>query len=368
MKKYTLVLLSVLGLVACNSEPDGFTINGELKGEIEDGTMVFLKKTNEQNQPVDVDTAQVKDGNFSFKGKAGEPEIHYVFIDNIRGNIPVIIEEGEIEVEAQKDSLPFAEVEGTLQNDLFGDFLDASRELSRKAMSMNEDMRAATAKKDTVVMNSLREEYFELQEEAKNFEISFAEENPNSLISALIIEKGLTTGSLADNKAKTMYDALTEEIKNTRVGMRIKEKLEKSANTSIGAKAPNFSAPTPEGGELALADAMGKVTIIDFWAAWCKPCRAENPNVVKIYNKYKDQGLNILGVSLDRKAEDWKKAIEDDGLAWDHVSNVNYFDEIAQLYSVNAIPATFILDENGVIVAKNLRGEALEQKIAELLQ
>jgi thiol-disulfide isomerase/thioredoxin len=113
---------------------------------------------------------------------------------------------------------------------------------------------------------------------------------------------------------------------------------------------------------------LGKVTIVDFWAAWCKPCRAENPNVVKIYNKYHDKGLNILGVSLDRKAEDWKKAIEDDGLTWNHVSNVDYFDEIAKLYNVEAIPATFILDAEGTIIAKNLRGPALEEKIAELLQ
>ena len=119
---------------------------------------------------------------------------------------------------------------------------------------------------------------------------------------------------------------------------------------------------------MALNEVMGKVTIVDFWAAWCKPCRAENPNVVRVYNKYKDQGLSILGVSLDRNANDWKKAIEDDGLAWHHVSNVQYFDEIAKLYNVDAIPATFILDENGIIVAKDLRGASLDAKIGELLQ
>jgi thiol-disulfide isomerase/thioredoxin len=113
---------------------------------------------------------------------------------------------------------------------------------------------------------------------------------------------------------------------------------------------------------------LGKVTIVDFWAAWCKPCRAENPNVVQVYNKYHDKGLNILGVSLDRRAEDWTKAIEEDGLVWNHVSNIKYFDEIAELYNVRAIPATFILDENGVIIAKDLRGPALENKISELLQ
>ena len=165
-----------------------------------------------------------------------------------------------------------------------------------------------------------------------------------------------------------MYDALTPDIRETTVGKRIKSKLEKNASTAIGNKAPNFSAPTPSGEELALNDVLGKATILDFWAAWCKPCRVENPNVVKLYNKYKEKGLSILGVSLDRRAEDWIKAIDDDGLEWHHVSNVRYFDEIAELYNVSAIPATFILDENGVIVAKNLRGPELEAKISELLQ
>ncbi|MDO1499000.1 TlpA disulfide reductase family protein [Winogradskyella maritima] len=109
---------------------------------------------------------------------------------------------------------------------------------------------------------------------------------------------------------------------------------------------------------MALADVLGKVTLIDFWAAWCKPCRAENPNVVSVYNKYHEKGLNIIGVSLDRTADAWKKAIEDDGLTWNHVSHVAYFnDPIAKLYNVNAIPAAFLLDENGVIIAKNLRGQ-----------
>jgi len=113
---------------------------------------------------------------------------------------------------------------------------------------------------------------------------------------------------------------------------------------------------------------LGKVTLVDFWAAWCKPCRLENPNVVAVYKKYHDKGLNIVGVSLDKSADDWKKAIQDDGLTWNHVSHIKYFqDPIARLYNVDAIPAAFLLDENGVIIAKNLRGTELEAKVAELL-
>ncbi|MEX0272741.1 MAG: peroxiredoxin family protein, partial [Flavobacteriaceae bacterium] len=142
----------------------------------------------------------------------------------------------------------------------------------------------------------------------------------------------------------------------------------RSKSTSIGSKAPEFSGPNPDGKQISLAEVKGKATLIDFWAAWCRPCRAENPNVVKVYNKYHDKGLNVIGVSLDRNAEAWKKAIADDGLEWNHVSHVAYFeDPIAKLYNIDAIPAAFLLDENGVIVAKNLRGPALEEKVSELL-
>ena len=362
------ILTTCLVLLACNSNPGGFTIEGTVRGELEDGTAVYLKKANEQNQPVDVDTTTVRNGAFVFEGQTEFPELHYLFIEETPGNIPLVLEEGTIEVHTHKDSLSYAEIEGTAQNDYFADFLESSRSLSRRAVSMNEDMRKATMDRDTAVMNSLRDEYFELQEEAKNFEVTYARENPNALISALIIDKILTTGALPQEEVKDLYESLSAEIKDSKVGKKIKAKLESGDNTSIGSKAPNFSAPTPGGEELALHDVLGKVTILDFWAAWCRPCRAENPNVVKVYHKYKDKGLNILGVSLDRRAEDWKRAIEEDGLVWDHVSNVQYFDEIAELYNVDAIPATFILDEEGVIVAKNLRGEALDRKIGELLQ
>jgi thiol-disulfide isomerase/thioredoxin len=126
--------------------------------------------------------------------------------------------------------------------------------------------------------------------------------------------------------------------------------------------------PDPNGGTFNLADRLGKITIIDFWASWCRPCRVENPNLVRLYNKHKDNGLQIVGVSLDRTKPQWVQAIADDGLIWEHVSNLQFWnDPIAKLYQVSAIPATFILDENGVILTRDLRGPMLEQKIEELL-
>lgn len=355
-------------LFSCGSKSDGFSINGNITGDLEEGTQVFLKKFVLNSQPVDVDTTTVTAGKFVFEGPAtATPEMYYIAIDKIRGFIPIVVENGTIEVSTQKDSLMFAKIEGTEQNEIFANYMDKSRSLSDRVKSIQEDARKASTARDSVTMNSLQEEYREIQEEAKKFELDFIKENPNALISVFLLDRALGARALPEAEIKELFDALSPEIKETAVGKSIQEKLAKSTATAVGSKAPNFSAPTPSGEKLALNDVLGKVTIVDFWAGWCKPCRAENPNLVNIYNKYNSKGLSILGVSLDKSADEWKKAIEDDKLVWHQVSNVQYFDEIAKLYNVNAIPSSFILDEKGVIVAKNLRGEALEQKIAELL-
>lgn len=114
---------------------------------------------------------------------------------------------------------------------------------------------------------------------------------------------------------------------------------------------------------------MGKITIIDFWASWCGPCRQENPNVVAVYNQYHSKGLNIIGVSLDTNPTRWKEAIAKDKLTWTQISNLQgWEDPIAKAYGVEGIPATFLLDENGIIIGKDLRGDQLKAKIASLLK
>lgn len=367
MKKVIFGFFALALMISCNSNPDGFSIEASVDGEIENGTKVFLKRINKMNQPIDVDTTTVENGKFAFIGKADSLELQYIFIDKLNGNIPVIIENGTIDISFQKDSIQFAKIEGTEQNEMFAKFLENSRVFSKRAMSMRADFEKARASGDVASQEALQAESMEMQEEAKNYEIKFIKENPNALISIMLLDRVLASKSLPEADVREMFEALSPKIQETSTGVKIKNTLEKTKRTAIGEKAPDFSAPTPTGEKLALKDALGKVTILDFWAGWCRPCRAENPNLVRIYNKYKDNGLSIVGVSLDKTAEEWKDAIAADGLEWNHVSNVKYFDEIAQLYNVRAIPATFILDENGVIIAKDLRGEALENKIAELI-
>ena len=367
MKKIILGIFASALLVSCNSNPDGFSIEAKIDGEVENGTKVFLKGVNNMNQPVDVDTTTVENGKFTFTGKADSLDLQYIFIDKLQGNIPVIIENGTIEIGFHKDSLALAKIEGTEQNDLFFKFLKQSRTFSKRNNSMRTDFEKARTSGDLATQEALQAESMEMQEQAKSYEITYIKENPNALVSVLILERVLMGQGLPENEINDIYESFTPMIKETAAGKRIKKQLDITKSTAIGSKAPEFSAPTPEGKQLALKDALGKITILDFWAGWCKPCRAENPNLVNIYNKYKDSGLSILGVSLDKSRDEWTNAIATDGLTWNNVSNVQYFDEIAKLYNLQAIPAMFILDENGVIIAKDLRGAALEQKIAELL-
>jgi len=376
MKKIVLVPIVGLFLLACNQKPEGYTITGNLSGEVQNGTQVFLKKMGENMAPVDVDTTTVENGQYAFSGQpVSAPEVHYIFVDSLLGYSPVILENGEILVEAHKDSLGSPKLSGGPQNGFFSDYMKKSRSISSKFRSIQEDIQEASISQDQATMDALNDEMNELQEEAKEFEITFIKENPNALVSVLLVERALASRQFPLEEVQAMFDGLSVEIKATSAAEKVLKQLEESRlkaekgkNTEVGAKAPLFSGPTPDGKELALADAMGKATLIDFWAAWCKPCRAENPNVVKVYNKYHSKGLNIVGVSLDKKAEDWNKAIADDGLMWNQISNLAYFnDPIAQLYNVDAIPAAFLLDENGIIVGKNLRGAALEEKVAELL-
>ena len=163
------------------------------------------------------------------------------------------------------------------------------------------------------------------------------------------------------------YDSLSPRVKASAPGVALKRKIEEMGMVSVGGVAPNFKAKTPEGTELALYDLRGHVVLLDFWASWCGPCMAEMPNVKAIYEKYHGKGLEILGVSLDSDREKWVAAIEKNGLAWHHVSSLSQFDcPIAKRFRVTGIPRMYILDENGKIIAQDLRGEALAKKMDEL--
>ncbi|WP_324676597.1 TlpA disulfide reductase family protein [Hymenobacter sp. GOD-10R] len=172
-------------------------------------------------------------------------------------------------------------------------------------------------------------------------------------------------------EAAKLYNALSATVRNTPAGKAYGEELDRIKLVAVGQQAPDFTQQTPDGRQVSLADYRGKYVLVDFWASWCGPCRAENPNVIKIYNQFKDKNFDILGVSLDKDQarEKWLKAIQDDKLAWTQVSDLKgWQNQVAMLYWVRAIPQNFLIDPSGKIVATNLRGEALQTTLSKLIK
>jgi peroxiredoxin len=210
-------------------------------------------------------------------------------------------------------------------------------------------------------------DYQALMDNMKVFTKNFVKEHRTSVVAAYI-----TLTQLANQIEGAELDSLVagfpQEISKSEYVIKLNEMAQAMKKTAIGAVAPDFTMNDPQGKPIQLSSLRGKVVMIDFWASWCSPCRQENPNVVKVYQQFHDKGFEILGVSLDRSKEDWEKAIKEDQLTWLHVSDLQYWqNNAARLYTVNSIPQTYLLDKEGKIIAKGLRSQELEAKLAELL-
>lgn len=371
MKKIVFIITTALFAIACNNLKDNeFLISGTANG-VENGKKVFIEVQTETGS-LAKDTAVVKDGKFELKGITDGIDIGFVRIENEEINLPIILEEGKIEINIVKDSIHKSTLGGTPNNEKFNTFNLETKAISKKVAKFEKDngpaMQKAQMSKDTVTINRLMKEHKKFQEEMNVYSKNFIKDNPDAFLSVLLLENFLMRQYLTPEEVKTYFAGLDKKVTETKSGKKIKTALDAMFAIVIGKPAPDFSAPSPEGKTISLKESLGKVTIIDFWASWCGPCRAENPNVVALYNEFHAQGLNIIGVSLDKDATKWKEAIAKDGLTWAHVSNLKFWeDPIAKQYNVQSIPATFILDAKGVIVAKDLRGDELKAKVKELL-
>lgn len=382
MKKLIYLVLIGLSILACKEEPKtSYTIDGTAEG-VFNGMRVYLSKVNERGAPIPKDTAIVMNEKFSFKGSVDYPQFYYVTLNGTPGRLSIILENGDLNLNLDNKIIGNSKLTGSESNDVNREFRDKMAKLTKDREAARVNLQQSVFLKDSAKIKSDREIYQKIVKEFTEYPNQFLKENNNNygilpIYNEMINQRNPDMEILEDiytNMDSTMKN--TEDVKRIRATLdKMKIVIEASKATAIGAKAPEFSAPSPTGEPIALSDvvAKGKVTIIDFWAAWCGPCRRENPNVVRIYDKYHVKGLEIIGVGLDGRRgqqnpkEAWTKAIEQDKLTWHQVSNLNYFGEIARDYNIRSIPSMFVLDNEGTIIAKNLRGAALENKISELL-
>lgn len=378
MKKFLLILAASTFVVSCNKLGDNqYEISGTVDPSL-NGKNVILEKQGEMGY-IGIDTVKVEDGKFIFKGQADGPSLHFLQLQDIQGKAELILEEGQIEVAVDKDSIFKTTRKGTYNNDKLTEYYNDINVLRKQMMAFQKknqaEMMTAYKNNDTVAMNKLNKSYEAIGSQMKVLADKFIEKNPKAFITVLLLKQAFGMDNTPYAEMKKRYDALDPEVKKTKEGKELGELVtkakvaeESSASVEVGAMAPDFSAATPDGKKLSLKESLGKVTIIDFWASWCKPCRMENPNVVALYNELHSKGLNIIGVSLDKDSAKWKEAIAADKLTWGQVSNLKFWDEpIAVQYGVKSIPATFILDATGKIVARDLRGDQLKAKVSELL-
>ena len=362
--------LAIATLISCNSGP-GYTLSGTVENAAE-GQQVYLAELNQNNnQTTVVDTLEIVNGQFEGQYAAKDhPTVSFLTVEGVRGNVLFIAEDGPVTMEVRKDSLFASKVSGGTHNEILYGYLEEVLKTNKIIGALRQEMMQAYSNQDSVQLAELEMRQQEIIDQDKEVKRQLVDNNPNSIVSILVLQDMVNSKTFNSNELTEHYNSLSEQVRNTHLAFTLEKTLEALSRLDIGSKAPDFTAPTPEGEELALKDALGEITLVDFWASWCKPCRVENPNIVRVYEKYHDKGFNVLGVSLDRpeKRDEWLQAIEDDNLTWPQVSNLMFWqDPVARLYNIQAIPAAFLLDKNGTIIARDVRGDDLEKKVAELL-
>ena len=377
MKKIFLYIIALLPVMAFAQQEQTFSIKSKI-GHLNAPARAYLIYQLGANRVVD--STEIQNGAFNFQGPLINPGGVLLVIDakgagiakldSTADNLTLYIEKGEFYINSP-DSLTKAQITGSKINDDNKKLTALLTPLRVQAQRLRQQAEGASAAQQNSpdFQNAMQTKLKALQFAQKSVLKDFIKANPNSYLSLLALNS--VAGPSPDPaELDPLYNSLSPELKLTEAAKVFEKSLNTLRSTAIGVIAPDFTQNDVNGMPVKLSSLRGKYVLIDFWASWCGPCRQENPNVVRAFNKYKGKSFTIIGVSLDKPEgkSAWINAIKNDGLNWTQVSDLKFWNnQAAALYYVNSIPANFLLDPSGKIIARDLRGDDLENKLAEVL-
>lgn len=366
-----IIFLTVFALaVSCKTMAPSYKITGMITGADDSATFVLQKRV--AGKTVTLDSALLIKGQFVIKGGAVDyPEMVTLLEKTKRRGVSFYLENSDIVIKGHFDSLYNSEITGSRTQDEYMSLRKLLEPMNKKYSGLYKEYRELTqaGKNDEALV--IEKQLDSIEKGMTDAQIAFVKNNPASFAAPNVLRSVSYYMDAAE--IESIINGMDTAVKKIQVVHDLQTRVEAMKKVAVGQKAPDFTLNDVNDKPLSLYSVVGKpkILLVDFWASWCGPCRQENPNVVKVWKEFNKKGFDVFGVSLDRPGdkEKWLQAIKDDKLTWTHVSDLKYWDcEAAKLYAVNAIPANFLLDESGTIIARNLRGDDLFNKVKELLE
>ncbi|MEK0422893.1 MAG: hypothetical protein RLZ95_803 [Bacteroidota bacterium] len=357
MKKITGFVLLMISFVTLNAQ--GLKVTGELTN-LPDNTEISLMD-GVTNQEVAKSTAM--SGKFTLSGKTDNASIFLLSFNGVQQKIPLFIGNDQINLKGDLKDINAIKFEGSLTHDVYMDYMAVITPLIEPYIK---SMQAAQIEKNQLKKDSINKSSDVLSKIVTDNFKQLANKYNQSPVSTLFLIQFANMFPVIKDEMPAIYASFTGEAKKGPFAAMLDKTVAVAEVGKIGTVLPEFSQNDASGKSVSLSSLRGKYVLIDFWASWCGPCRAENPNVVKAFNAYKSKGFTVLGVSLDQDKAKWLEAIKKDGLAWTQVSDLKYWNNaVAQQFGIQSIPANFLIDPNGVVIGKDLRGEDLERALAK---